>query len=228
MLEDWFGKVQKIGLAAERGFYNKLPTLTGDQWHCMDKNPDFAWKSCAGEIMRQFVQRTQGSYIENKGSALVWQYRDVDQHFGSWQAKELSSHLKELLFGFDVDIEEGKGYVEVKLLGINKGITSTRVLEKVSASLGDVDFVLCLGDDQSDEDMFQAINQYVDPSEELDDSTHDPDSASDSVSDPFLGQRLGSMGNDSFKASRGNKLGGSVSGDLSNLAGQYKERNDFS
>ena len=24
----------------------------------------------------------------------VWQYRDADPHFGSWQAKELSSHLK--------------------------------------------------------------------------------------------------------------------------------------
>ena len=26
--------------------------------------------------------------------AEVWQYRDADPHFGSWQAKELSSHLK--------------------------------------------------------------------------------------------------------------------------------------
>jgi hypothetical protein len=26
----------------------------------------------------------------------VWQYRDADPHFGSWQAKELSSHLKDV------------------------------------------------------------------------------------------------------------------------------------
>merc|ERR1711881_757117 len=114
MLEDWFGGVRRIGLAAERGFYYKLPMSTGE-WHCMVQNPDNTWKNHAFEIMRHFVKRTQGSFIENKGSALVWQYRDADQHFGSWQAKELSSNLKELLFGFNVDVIAGKGYVEVKL-----------------------------------------------------------------------------------------------------------------
>ena len=62
----------------------------------MVQKPDYSWKSYAFEIMRQFVKRTQGSFIENKGSALVWQYRDADPHFGSWQAKELSTHLKDL------------------------------------------------------------------------------------------------------------------------------------
>jgi len=165
MLEEWFGSVPHICLAAERGFYYKLPALTNDQWHCQKSNPDYTWKSYAFEIMRQFVKRTQGSFIENKGSALVWQYRNSDQHFGSWQAKELSSHLKELLFGFEVDVMEGKGYVEVKLRGVNKGTAVQRVLQKVVAAYGEVDFVLCLGDDRSDEDMFLAVNQLLDPTE---------------------------------------------------------------
>lgn len=165
MLEEWFKSVPRIGLAAERGFYYKLPIATGDQWHCMVANPDYTWKSYAFEIMRQFVKRTQGSFIENKGSALVWQYRDADQHFGSWQAKELSSHLKELLFGWDVEVMEGKGYVEVKLRGIHKGVACQKVLSKVTQTFGEVDFVLCIGDDRSDEDMFEAVNLLVDPEE---------------------------------------------------------------
>mmetsp|Transcript_26621 Transcript_26621/g.79420 ORF Transcript_26621/g.79420 Transcript_26621/m.79420 type:complete len:1165 (-) Transcript_26621:106-3600(-) len=164
-LEEWFKSVPRICLGAERGFYYKLPTLTSDQWHCMKSNPDYTWKTYAFEIMRQFVKRTQGSFIENKGSALVWQYRNSDQHFGSWQAKELSSHLKELLFGFEVDVIEGKGYVEVKLRGINKGTSVTKLFQKVVAAYGEVDFVLCIGDDRSDEDMFEAVNLLVDPSE---------------------------------------------------------------
>lgn len=161
MLEDWFNAVPKIGLAAERGFYYKLPISTGDQWHCMQHDPDDSWMTYAFEIMRQFVMRTQGSFIENKGSALVWQYRDADPHFGSWQAKELSSHLKELLFGFEVDVLEGKGYVEVKLRGINKGVAVQTILKKVRQTFGEVDFMLCIGDDRSDEDMFDALKDMV-------------------------------------------------------------------
>eukprot|EP00443_Scrippsiella_acuminata_P096748 CAMPEP_0115754442 /NCGR_PEP_ID=MMETSP0272-20121206/96873_1 /TAXON_ID=71861 /ORGANISM="Scrippsiella trochoidea, Strain CCMP3099" /LENGTH=978 /DNA_ID=CAMNT_0003199851 /DNA_START=126 /DNA_END=3064 /DNA_ORIENTATION=+ len=157
MLEQWFSSVPNLGLAAERGFYYRLPT-TGGQWKCMKQNPDYTWQSYAFEIMRQFVKRTQGSFIESKGSALVWQYRDADQHFGSWQAKELSSLLQELLFGFDVDVLNGKGYVEVKLQGINKGVACSKVLTRVSQTFGEVDFVLCIGDDRSDEDMFEAMN----------------------------------------------------------------------
>jgi len=167
MLEDWFKDVPGIGLAAERGFYYKLPRATGDQWHCMMQDPDSisAWKDHAFEIMRQFKKRTQGSFIENKGSALVWQYRDADQHYGSWQAKELSSHLKELLFGFEVDVMTGKGYVEAKLRGIDKGVAVTNILKKVAQNYGEVHFVLCVGDDRSDEDMFEAVNALLDPGE---------------------------------------------------------------
>ncbi|CAE8675446.1 unnamed protein product, partial [Polarella glacialis] len=191
MLEEWFGSVQKIGLAAERGFYYRLPITTGDKWHCMVQQPDYTWKTHAFEIMRQFVKRTQGSFIENKGSALVWQYRDADPHFGAWQAKELSGHLKELLVeqSFDVEVVEGKGYVEVKLRGINKGVTVTKSLAKVAQAVGEVDFVLCIGDDRSDEDMFEAVNLVLDPSEEVNAedssqrSTTDGEGESDSHSD---------------------------------------------
>lgn len=189
MLEEWFGGVQRIGLAAERGFYYKLPFTTGDQWHCMQQKPDFTWKKFAYEIMRQFQRRTQGSAIEHKGSALVWQYRDADPLFGAMQAKELSSYLKELLLTFDVEIAEGKGYVEVKLRGIDKGVMVTKALSKVRQAFGEADFVMCIGDDRSDEDMFEAVNALFDPSEEvLEEDTGSQrsttDDGSDSHSDP--------------------------------------------
>jgi trehalose 6-phosphate synthase/phosphatase len=163
MLEQWFGSVPRIGLAAEHGFYWKLPNISGDQWNCAKEDNDISWKTYAFELMRTFVKRTQGSFIENKGSALVWQYRDADQHFGSWQAKELTLHLKELLFGWELEVINGKGYVEVKTRGVNKGVAVNTVLEKVTQECGTVDFVLCIGDDRSDEDMFDALNQFIDP-----------------------------------------------------------------
>lgn len=88
----------------------------------MSANVDYTWKKIQFELMKQYVRRTQGTFIENKGSALVWQYRDSDPEFGAWQAKELSQHLNELLFGYPVEVISGKGYIEVKLQGINKGV----------------------------------------------------------------------------------------------------------
>lgn len=165
MMDEWFGSVPKIGLAAERGFYYRLPAL-GQQWFCLKSNQDNTWQSYAFEIMRLFMRRTQGSFIEHKGSALVWQYRDADQHFGSWQAKELSNNLKELLFGFDVEVLAGKGYVEVNSRGVNKGVASAKVLAKVEQMYGNVDFVLCIGDDRSDESMFEAMASHFGIDEE--------------------------------------------------------------
>ncbi|CAD7971849.1 unnamed protein product, partial [Amoebophrya sp. A120] len=117
------------------------------------------WKKIAFELLKHYVHRTQGSYIENKGSALVWQYRDSDPEFGRWQAKELSQHLREFMFGFPVEIVEGKGYIEVKLAGVNKGEAVKKILSKISNIRGDPDFVLCIGDDRSDEDMFQVVQK---------------------------------------------------------------------
>jgi len=168
-MEEWFSSVPKIGLAAERGFCWKLPCVTGDQWQSA-KIVDSSWKNHAYELMRQFCKRTQGAYIENKGSALVWQYRDADQHYGSWQAKELSSHLKELLFGFDVEVVGGKGYVEVKLRHINKGVAVAKMLSKVAKTFGEPDFVLCCGDDRSDEDMFEVVNLFSESFEQVKDA----------------------------------------------------------
>jgi trehalose 6-phosphate synthase/phosphatase len=54
----------------------------------------------------------------------------------------------------------------VKLRGINKGVAVTKVLTKVTALFGEVDFILCIGDDRSDEDMFEAVNAFLEPAQE--------------------------------------------------------------
>lgn len=108
-------------------------------------------------MFKHYAHRTQGSYIENKGSALVWTYRDSDPEFGRWQAKELGHHLREFMCGFPVEVVEGKGYIEVKTAGINKGSAVNKILSKITKIRGDPDFVLCIGDDRSDEDMFEVV-----------------------------------------------------------------------
>lgn len=60
----------------------------------------------------------------------------------------LAVSLSELLFGYPVTVVSGKGYVEVKLLGVNKGKAVEKILKTLTTLHGDVDFVLCIGDDR--------------------------------------------------------------------------------
>lgn len=57
--------------------------------------------------------------------------------------------FRELLFGCAVTVMSGKGYVEVKLRGVNKGQAVEAVLKRIQAiHRFVVDFVLCIGDDR--------------------------------------------------------------------------------
>ena len=59
----------------------------------------------------------------------------------------------------DVKILNGKGFVEVIAFGINKGsFVSYIIKEKIKQNKAP-DFILCIGDDASDEKMFRFLNK---------------------------------------------------------------------
>eukprot|EP00899_Mesostigma_viride_P018344 jgi/Mesvir1/26510/Mv16167-RA.2 len=158
ILVDWLGGIPNLGLCAEHGFYYRL---AGDQpWTELHQMHDFGWKESALPILEQYMESTDGSYIEEKDSAVVWHYAAADPAFGSWQAKELLDHLESVLVNEPVDVVQGQGIVEVKPKGVSKGQAVQYILRKL-ATMGSYDgkpdMVLCIGDDRSDEDMFQQV-----------------------------------------------------------------------
>lgn len=107
--------------------------------------------------MQQYTESTDGSYIEQKESSMVWHYRDADPDFGSWQAKELLDHLESVLVNQPVTVKSGAHIVEVKPQGVSKGVVVEELLAMMAVKGAAPDFVLCVGDDRSDEDMFESI-----------------------------------------------------------------------
>jgi trehalose 6-phosphate synthase/phosphatase len=66
---------------------------------------------------------------------------------------------------WDVDVMTGKANLEVRPTFINKGEIAKRLVNSynsetadITAGPGKVGFVLCMGDDFTDEDMFRALN----------------------------------------------------------------------
>lgn len=84
------------------------------EWEVCVSVKDFNWKQVAEPIMRLYTETTDGSTIETKESALVWNYKDADPDFGSCQAKELLDHLESVLANEPVSVKSGQYIVEVK------------------------------------------------------------------------------------------------------------------
>jgi len=100
-----------------------------------------------------------GTYIEHKGSALVWHFRDTHPEFGAMQAKEMVYNLQATLAQYPLEVMRGPDYVEVRPQGVNKGVAVDKIVSALERRAGAKphDFIMCIGDDQSDETMFNAL-----------------------------------------------------------------------
>ena len=102
-----------------------------------------------------------GTYIETKGNALIWQFRDADPEFGFMQSKELEEHLTEIMTPYQVDIIRGggisDGYIEVRPSGVSKGLFLEHILISLQSINDNADFILAVGDDATDEPMFEQL-----------------------------------------------------------------------
>ncbi|KAL9406095.1 hypothetical protein Peur_003067 [Populus x canadensis] len=154
-LTEWFSSCEKLGIAAEHGYF--MRTNHDAEWETCVSVPDFDWKRIAEPVMKLYTETTDGSAIETKESSLAWNYQYADPDFGSCQAKELLDHLESVLVNEPVTVKSGQHTVEVKPQGVRKGLVAERLLDTMKLKGKLPDFVLCVGDDQSDEDMFEVI-----------------------------------------------------------------------
>lgn len=116
-----------------------------------------------------------GSFIEQKRCALTWHYRLADPEQGMHMSHECQKELETTVGRkWDVEVMTGKANLEVRPTFINKGEISKRLVTTYNAELREapstvedaskdatpnrLEFVLCMGDDFTDEDMFRALS----------------------------------------------------------------------
>ncbi|MEN6386325.1 MAG: bifunctional alpha,alpha-trehalose-phosphate synthase (UDP-forming)/trehalose-phosphatase [Phycisphaerales bacterium] len=153
-LERWFNKFY-ITLIAEHGFSFCDPK--SKTWKRLVKHVDLSWKKSVREIFNQHVAMTQGSFLEEKISSLTWHYRKADPEFGQFNAMQLMQLFVEMLSNMPVEVHHGKKIVEVKSIYSNKG----SALMKFADGKSKYDFILCAGDDLTDESMFKVKDERL-------------------------------------------------------------------
>src|SRR6266705_4128510 len=150
-LDRWFGSVRGLWLAAEHGAELKASSIS--TWEPLRSQVPAEWKNTVMPILDHFVDRTPGSFVEEKKYALVWHYRMAEPEFGEWLANELVSMLEAMLAETELRAFRGERIVEVRPVWANKG----EVLERLLASCSDPDFLFAAGDDRTDEDLFERL-----------------------------------------------------------------------
>ena len=110
------------------------------------------WGAGILSILQMFVDRTPHSHLEVKETALAWHYRESDAWLGTLRAQQLVNALVSLCTRQKLQILQGNKVIEIKSPEYNKGSEAGRLLANKR-----YDFVIAIGDDTTDEDMFQAL-----------------------------------------------------------------------
>lgn len=150
-LQEWLGH-ESLDFIAEHGVW--LKEKSGD-WY-MAEGLDSTWKKEIHPIFEMYVNKTPGSFIEEKDYSLVWHYRKVETGLGELRAREIISHLKYLAVNMNLQVLEGNKVVEIKNIEVNKGKAASKWVLN-----GKPDFILAIGDDWTDEDTFKAMPEHA-------------------------------------------------------------------
>jgi trehalose 6-phosphate synthase/phosphatase len=108
---------------------------------------------------------------------LTWHYRQADPEQGLHASREAHKELESTVAKkWDVEVMIGKANLEVRPTFINKGEIAKRLVKDYNSDISHVsggsdpelakevrsdskvEFVLCMGDDFTDEDMFRALS----------------------------------------------------------------------
>ena len=146
-LDQWLGHLP-ITLVAEHGAQIRKK---GGEWVSTTSIPD-AWKEEIRPLLQVFVTRCAGSFIEEKKNTLAWHYRNTMPEFGFTRSRELINSISQLAQNTPIQVIDGNKVVEIRLTGVDKGITALNIVDASHP-----DFILCIGDDTTDEDMFKVL-----------------------------------------------------------------------
>jgi trehalose 6-phosphate synthase/phosphatase len=146
-LQAWFGHLP-VALIAEHGIWLRR---RDEEWRALITTTA-EWKERVRPMLQVYVDRLPGALLEEKEFSLAWHYRRADPAQASIRAAELLDDIADFTRNIDVQVLEGDKVLEVRTTSVTKGTAALEWLGLIKA-----DFVLGVGDDWTDEDLFQVL-----------------------------------------------------------------------
>ncbi|RSK39297.1 bifunctional alpha,alpha-trehalose-phosphate synthase (UDP-forming)/trehalose-phosphatase [Mangrovimonas spongiae] len=145
--ETWYGH-KDYNLITDHGVWLKSKT---SDWDMLERLKT-GWMDNIRPILETFVDRTPGTFIEKKKYSLAWHYRKADPELAQIRTMELNTVLTSLISNNDLTVLKGNKVIEIKSSSVNKGRAASRWMAK-----SDYDFTFAIGDDWTDEYMFEEL-----------------------------------------------------------------------
>lgn len=145
-LDKWFSELD-LNLAAEHGAFYK----ENGKWH-ENVRTKFPADEEILDLLQKTADKTPGSRIEVKKTSMVWHFRNSDKWLAELREKQLINALMIPCARLSLQIMRGNKVIEVKTTGVDKGVEAARLM-----SADNYDFVMAMGDDITDEDMFHVM-----------------------------------------------------------------------
>jgi trehalose 6-phosphate synthase/phosphatase len=146
-LQMWFGQLP-INMIAEHGA--SIKKSSSKSWQTIEK-VDTRWKQLLQPVLDKYAALTPGAIVEVKPHSLVWHYRAASPYYAQKYAVVIKRVLKPVLKKYGLELLQGNKVLEIKNPQIGKGMAVQRWLQR------NHDFILAIGDDVTDEDLFKAL-----------------------------------------------------------------------
>ncbi len=141
-------RVLKIDIVAEHG---AIIRENGKWETLLDVNTD--WKEKIYLVVKKFAESLPDSFIEDKSFSIAWHYRNLNSYSGKIKSKALIDELDSYSKALNLKIIDGNKVVEIISNKVNKGLATGYLTNK-----DDFDYILSIGDDSTDEDMFKILS----------------------------------------------------------------------
>lgn len=150
-LTAWFSDLP-VTLVAEHGSFIRLKGHKN--WKKTSQN-SLKWSMPVKNLFDHYTTITPGATVEQKEWSLAWHYRNASPFYAQKHLVLLKKLLRPIAKKEKLQLREDKKVLEVHHLDISKGHITQEWL------LGDHDFVLAVGDDATDEEMFGALPAFA-------------------------------------------------------------------
>lgn len=138
-----------LSMIAEDGCFIKK--YDQDDWE-LTTSTDTAWKKHILKILEFYTDRMVGSYIEQRNYSVIWHYENSNYESYSWQISEFKNHIQSVFSSnYPIRVLQKQKSIVITPRNINKGSIVRKIMER---EFYDADLVFCVGDDESDESMF--------------------------------------------------------------------------
>ncbi|EXJ79133.1 trehalose 6-phosphate synthase [Capronia epimyces CBS 606.96] len=154
-MERLFSPVSGLGMIAENGGFLLEPG--SDEWEELANLEHFKdWKEGVRSILQYYVERIEGSRIEERHCSLIFDYSDAEDRAGAFkQAGECANHINDACGSQHVNaipIEDG---LFISEMDVNKGLATQMIIDQAEKhGIPLPEFLMVIGDSREDEYVF--------------------------------------------------------------------------